>query len=108
MLRLTTIGRRTAQDHSVIVAYLMDGNTFTTLAMNGWADGDPAWWLNLQAKPIARVDHVDGSHQVRARAAKGDERSRLWTRWSEVDAGLDSYAALRSHETAVVVLEPMS
>ncbi len=107
-LRLTTTGRRTGRKHSVIVAYLEDGPNFTTMAMNGWADGEPAWWLNLQAHPDASVDLVDGPRQVTARAAKGDERSRLWARWCEVDAKLDTYAALRSSETAVVILEPMT
>lgn len=107
-LRLTTRGRRTGRKHSVIVAYLEDGPNLTTMAMNGWADAEPAWWLNLQAHPAASVDLFDGPRQVRARAAKGVERSRLWTRWREVDARLDTYAALRSSETAVVILEPMT
>ncbi len=34
--------------------------------MNGWADGEPAWWLNLQAHPVASVDLADGSRSVRA------------------------------------------
>ena len=106
-LRLTTTGRRTGRKHSVIVAYLEDGTNLTTMAMNGWADGEPAWWLNLQEQPVAGVNLVDGAHQVRARAAKGDERSRLWARWCEVNAELNTYAALRSSETAVVILEPM-
>jgi deazaflavin-dependent oxidoreductase (nitroreductase family) len=92
----------------VIVAYLIEGPNLTTLAMNGWGDGEPAWWLNLQAHPDASVDLVDGPRQVRARAAKGDERLRLWAKWREVDAGLDAYAALRSSETAVVILEPIT
>lgn len=104
-LRLTTTGRRTGRTRGVIVAYLEDGPNLTTMAMNGWGEGEPAWWLNLQAQPAASVDLVDGQRQVRARAAKGDERSRLWARWCEVDARLDAYAALRSSETAVVVLE---
>jgi hypothetical protein len=40
------------------------------MAMNGWADGEPAWWLNLQAHPDASVDLADGSRAVRARAAE--------------------------------------
>jgi hypothetical protein len=36
----------------------------------------------------------------------GAERSRLWARWREMDANLDAYAALRSSQTAVVILEP--
>jgi deazaflavin-dependent oxidoreductase (nitroreductase family) len=105
-LRLTTVGRRTGRERGVIIAYLEDGTNLVGLAMNGWADGEPAWWLNLQAHPEASVDLTDGPRGVRARAATGAERARLWARWRELDAKLDAYAALRSRETAVVVLEP--
>jgi F420H(2)-dependent quinone reductase len=105
ILRLTTTGRRTGRKRSVIIAYLEDGPNLIAMAMNGWADGEPAWWLNLQAHPDASVVLVDGPRPVRARAAKGDERSRLWGSWREIDAKLDAYAALRSSETAVVILE---
>jgi F420H(2)-dependent quinone reductase len=105
-LRLTTTGRRTGQSRSVIVGYFEDGPNLVTLAMNGWGEGEPAWWLNLQAHPDARIDLVDGPRVVHAHAAAGDERARLWDRWREIDAHLDDYAALRSAETAVVVLEP--
>ncbi|MFD2028578.1 nitroreductase/quinone reductase family protein [Promicromonospora aerolata] len=105
-LRLTTTGRRTGREHSVIIAYLEDGPNYITLAMNGWADGEPAWWLNLQEHAEATVDVADGSHFVQAHAAQGEERTRLWSLWQEIDAHLDAYAALRSTETAVVVLEP--
>jgi deazaflavin-dependent oxidoreductase (nitroreductase family) len=106
MMRLTTIGRRSGQERSVILGYFDDGLNLVTMAMNGWADPEPAWWLNLQANPEATVDLPGGRREVRGRAAEGEERSRLWARWSEIDANLDGYAALRSGETAVVVLEP--
>jgi len=90
----------------VLIAYLEDGPNLIAMAMNGWAHGEPAWWLNLQAHPDATVDLLDGPRLVRARVAKGDERSRLWGRWRGIGAQLDAYAALRSSETAVVILEP--
>ncbi|MEH1164069.1 nitroreductase/quinone reductase family protein [Micromonospora sp. CPCC 205539] len=105
-LRLTTTGRRSGQLRGVIVAYLEDGSNLFTLAMNGWGAAEPAWWLNLQTHPDATVNLVDGQRLVRGRAATGDERSRLWARWREIDTNLDAFAALRSSETAVVVLEP--
>ena len=89
-----------------MLGYIEDGPNLVTLAMNGWGEGEPAWWLNLQAHPRASIELGDAPHAVTARAAKGEERSRLWTRWHEVDKNLDAYAALRSSETAVVVLEP--
>ena len=106
MMRLTTTGRRTGQERSVILGYFDDGPNLVTMAMNGWADAEPAWWLNLQAQPGATVDLVDGRHAVSGRAAEGEERSRLWDRWREIDTNLDSYASRRSAETAVVILEP--
>ena len=105
-MRLTTTGRRTGGERSVILGYFDDGPNVVTMAMNGWADGEPAWWLNLQAHPEASVDLVAGRHTVSGRAAEGEERSRLWARWREIDKNLDAYAALRSAETAVVILEP--
>lgn len=105
-MRLTATGRRTGQRRSVILAYVEDGPNLVTLAMNGWGAGEPAWWLNLLAHPDAEVRLADGSRLVRARAAAGDERSRLWARWRETDKNLDAYAALRPTQTTVVVLEP--
>lgn len=105
---LTTVGRKTGRQRSVMVGYFDDGPNLVTMAMNGWNDGEPAWWLNLQAHPDADVATRGEKRQVRAHAAEGDERERLWKRWGEIDKGLDAYAARRSMETAVVVLEPRS
>ena len=106
-LHLTTTGRRTGQDRSVIVGYLEDGDDLVTMAMNGWGEGHPAWWLNLEANPDAVVRlHGQEPRRVRAHAATGAERDRLWGRWAAVDKQLDDFAALRSVETPVVVLEP--
>ena len=106
-LRLTTVGRRSGEDRTVIIGYIEDGADLVALAMNGWDEGHPAWWLNLEAHPDATVRL---SHQlprpVRARAATGEERDRLWQRWAEIDDGLDAYAGSRSTVTPVVVFEP--
>jgi hypothetical protein len=45
---------------------------------------------------------------VFGRPAVGGEGERLWQRWRELDKNLDSYAARRPRETAVVVLEPLA
>ena len=91
-----------------MIGYFEDGPNVVTMAMNGWAEGEPAWWLNLQANPDATVDLTGGPRRVRGRAAEGEERSRLWDRWRQIDENLDSYSARRSGETAVVILEPMA
>jgi deazaflavin-dependent oxidoreductase (nitroreductase family) len=106
MLRLRTIGRRTGEERWCILVYLEDGPNLVLVAMNGWADPAPAWWLNLQAHPDARVDLSEGSREVTARVATQDERARLWAKLAGLARNLDGYAALRSRETPLVILEP--
>lgn len=106
MLALRTVGRRTGAKRVAILGYFEDGPNLVTMAMNGWGEAEPAWWLNLQAHPDATVELVDGRRAVHARAAIGNERTELWARQAHYDKDLDQYAALRAHETAVVVFEP--
>ncbi len=107
-MRVTTVGRKTGQERSVILGYYEDGPNLVTMAMNGWGEGEPAWWLNLLANPDATVILKNGKRAVRASAATGEERKRLWARWSEFGDAPDEYSKLRSTETAVVVLSPRS
>ena len=106
MMRLTTVGRRTGEERTAILGYFEDGPDLVTMAMNGWAAPEPAWWLNLQAGPDTTVELKDGRRDVHAHAANPDERPRLWARWATYDKDLDGYAARRPGETAVVILSP--
>ncbi len=99
-------GRHTGEERRVMVGYFEDRENLVTMAMNGWMPGTPAWWLNVQAHPEVEVITVDGLRKVRGRAAHGEERARLWARWSEIDQHLDQYASRRHGETAIVVFEP--
>lgn len=106
-LLLTTTGRTSGQERRVIVGYLEDGPNLVAIAMNGWDEGHPAWWLNLRANPhgsvrLARQD----PRPVHAYEAAGDERDRLWQRWLDTDPELTAHAAHRTTATPVIVLEP--
>jgi len=106
-LRLTTVGRKSGQERRVIIGYVEDGPDLVALAMNGWEEGHPSWWLNLEAHPDAVV-RLAGQwpRLVRARLAAEEERDRLWQRWVAVDPQIDTYAGRRSTETPVVLFEP--
>jgi len=109
MARLTTVGRRSGKVRVAMIGYYPDGPNLVTLAMNGWGTADPAWWLNLQANPVATVDLPDGSREVRARSASGEERERLWATFRDYPgwgSDIGVLAARRPTETAIVVLEP--
>jgi deazaflavin-dependent oxidoreductase (nitroreductase family) len=106
-LRLTTIGRTSGRERSVIVGYLDDGPNLVVLAMNGWDEGHPSWWLNLEAHPDGVVRLAgQRARPVRAHAVAGEERARLWQRWLAVEPELDGHASRRSTETPVIVFEP--
>ena len=106
-MHLTTVGRKSGQERSVIVGYIEDGSTPVVMAMNGWDEGYPAWWLNLEANPDA-VIRLKGQPErlVRARKVEGEERERLWQQWAKVDENLDGYADPRLVDTPVIVFEP--
>jgi deazaflavin-dependent oxidoreductase (nitroreductase family) len=108
MMRLQTIGRRSGKPRTAILGYYEDGPNLVTMAMNGWGEPEPAWWLNLQASPDTVVETPDGRRAVHGRAATAEERPRLWARWATYDGeeSLNSWASRRPRETAVVILEP--
>jgi deazaflavin-dependent oxidoreductase (nitroreductase family) len=108
LMRLRTIGRKSGDERIAILAYVDDGPNLVTLAMNGWGAPEPAWWLNLQAKPDAVVELNGGeTRPIQARKATPEERPRLWGRFSGYFGdSYDSWAARRPRETAVVILEP--
>ena len=109
MLRLESIGRKSGRTRQAILGYILDGQNVVVPAMNGWADAEPAWWLNLQANPAATIELPGGDRRrVLARAADPEQRSRLWRELVELgsSAYTDANAATRSRETAIVILEP--
>jgi F420H(2)-dependent quinone reductase len=108
-LRLTTTGRRTGRERVAILGYLADGETLLVPAMNGWADPEPAWFLNLVGNPEATVVLPNGAERrVVARVAPEDERQELWARFVALgtSAYSDANAAQRSRPTQIAILEP--
>lgn len=107
-LVLHSVGRRSGKPREAILGYVEDGPNLVTMAMNGWADPEPAWWLNLQAQPDVTIDLTGGeTRAVHARAAEGEERERLLARLAQSESSdLSAYMARRARTTAIVVLEP--
>ena len=108
MMRLKTVGRKSGRERLAILGYYEDGPNLVTVAMNGWGEPEPAWWLNLQAHPDTTVELHDRTLAVRGRAATAEERPRLWEIWGRYDGpeNLAAWASRRPRETAVVILEP--
>lgn len=105
-LLLTTTGRRSGEPRTVALTYVPDGDDYVVVASNGGADRDPAWWLNLTAKPDATVQVGAATVPVVAHVAAGDERRRLWPMLTAANPFYARYELLTARPIPVVVLRP--
>lgn len=106
VLLLTTTGRRSGQERTAPVLYLVDGERLVVIGSNAGNERAPAWALNLRANPEAEVQIRGTRRRVRARFAEGEERETLWQRMNEQYAGFDDYRARTARHIELVVLEP--
>jgi len=105
-LLLTTTGLRTGRERTMPLLYVREGDDFVVVGSNGGDDRPPAWWLNLQARPEARVQAGRERRAVRARRAVGAELEALWARLENSYRYYADYRRRTSREIPVVVLEP--
>ena len=106
MLLLRTVGRRTGQRRTAALLYVRDGDAYVVIASKGGAPRHPGWFHNLTAQPDVEIQVGRERIPVRARVAKGAERSRLWARADEINRGqYATYQSRTSRVIPVVVLE---
>ncbi len=109
MLLLRTIGRPTHQPRTAALLYVRDGDAYAVIASKGGSPRHPGWLHNLIANPEVEIQVGRERIPVRARVAKGKERSRLWAAADEMNRGLYSeYQSRTRRVIPVVVLEPIS
>ena len=105
-LLLTTVGRRTGLPRVMPLLYIRDGDRFVVVGSNAGDDRPPAWWLNLQQRPAARVQVDREHHPVEGRRAQGAELEALWPRLESSYRYYAGYRRRTSREIPVIVLEP--
>ncbi|BCJ57875.1 nitroreductase/quinone reductase family protein [Micromonospora endophytica] len=77
-LVITTTGRKSGKPRSNPLLYVRDGDTYVVVSSNWGQLQQPAWALNLLARPSAQVDVAGRRIPVRAEVVTGDDRERLW------------------------------
>ena len=107
MLLLTTRGRRSGQLRTQPLACFRDGDRFVVVASNGGQDRHPAWFLNLEACADARIRIGRRELAVRAEAAAGEERERLWPWLQQRNPPYARYARRTERRIPVVILRPV-
>ncbi len=105
-LLLTTTGRKTGARRTTPLMYLEDGENLVVIASNGGNPRHPNWWLNLEKNPQAEVQLKNQTKRVKAEAATGEERERLWRAVVEVYSGYEGYQKSTERQIPVVVLRP--
>ena len=106
VLLLSTTGRRSGQQRTAPVLFLVDGSRTVVIGSNAGNEHAPAWSHNLKANPDAEIQIRGERRKVRARVAEGEERSELWRKMNEQYAGFEDYDERTSRDIAVFVLEP--
>jgi len=107
-LELTTTGRKSGRQHSVMLTSPIDlGGHAVVVASRGGDDRHPAWFLNLRANPHVRVRFGHAAAQeMRARVLGAAERQELWPQITADHANYAAYQAKTTREIPLVVLEP--
>jgi deazaflavin-dependent oxidoreductase (nitroreductase family) len=103
---LTTVGRRSGRTRSVVLQFFPDGDSFIVAAANDGGARHPAWYLNLKASPVARVE-VNGRRQdVRAQEMASDEATEWWARILERSPEYERYARATARTIPILRLVP--
>jgi deazaflavin-dependent oxidoreductase (nitroreductase family) len=106
MLLLENVGRKSGAKRITPLLFVEDSGRYVVVASNGGDDRNPAWWLNLQARPDAAVTVRGKRVEVKAHRAGPDETEVLWPR---LEAAYKYYAEYRrrtDRDIPIVILEP--
>jgi deazaflavin-dependent oxidoreductase (nitroreductase family) len=102
IMLLTTKGRRSGQERTVVIGYRPSGDRFVVIASANGAPSDPAWYRNLQAHPHATAEVGDKKFHVHPHTTEGAERERM----GALVEYLEGEQKKTSRQIPVVVLEP--
>ncbi|MDH6246490.1 nitroreductase family deazaflavin-dependent oxidoreductase [Mycobacterium sp. OTB74] len=106
-LLLTVTGRRTGDERTSALIFARDGQDYLVVASMGGAPRHPAWYLNLQANPRARIQVKDQHLDVTAHTASAADKPRLWQIVRDAWPNYDVYQSRTDRDIPVVVLRPI-
>ena len=105
-LLLTTRGRRSGRERTVVLQYFSDHDAMVVAAANDGGRSHPGWFYNLTADPVARVEIEGRPAAVRAEELHGDEAADWWRRIVRRDPNYARYARATRRTIPIVRLVP--
>jgi deazaflavin-dependent oxidoreductase (nitroreductase family) len=106
ILLLTTKGRKSGEERTTPLIHREIDGRWVIVASKGGAREHPGWYENIRAaEGDATIQVKADVIPVVAHDARGDERSSLWDKMTEVWPDYDDYQQRTDREIPVVVLE---
>lgn len=106
-LLLTTHGRRSGRERTVVLQFFRDGDAVVVAAANDGGASHPGWYFNLTADPAARVEVMGRTVAVHADELPADEAAVWWQRILRRDPSYERYARATSRTIPIVRLVPV-
>ena len=105
-LLLTTRGRRSGRERTVVLQYFHDDEAMIVTAANDGGAAHPAWYLNLVAEPEAQVEIQGRRMPVHALELSEDEAASWWPRIVERDPSYARYRRATDRRFPILRLVP--
>ncbi|MGO4429131.1 nitroreductase family deazaflavin-dependent oxidoreductase, partial [Streptomyces sp. MCAF7] len=93
------------EPHTVPLGYVRDGDLHLVVASNLGAPRHPAWYHNLLAHPVVRVEVGTEAYEAIAVPAEGARRDELFERVVRAAPGYGDYQSRTARTLPVVALE---
>ena len=105
-LLLTTRGRRSGRERTVVLQFFPDGDAMVIAAANDGGASHPGWYYNLTADPAARVEVMGRTIAVRAEELPLGDAAAWWLRILQRAPGYERYTRATSRTFPILRLVP--
>jgi deazaflavin-dependent oxidoreductase (nitroreductase family) len=102
VLLLTTRGRRSGKERTVVLQYFPDGDAMVVAAANDGGRPLPGWYLNLRVDATARAEITGRTIRVRAQELSAQPAADWWQRILRLDPSYERYQ--RATERPIPIL----
>ena len=105
LILLTTTGAKSGLPRTNPLNYSTDGDRIIVIASKAAAPTHPDWYHNLVAHPEAMIEIGSEKFPVRARAAEGEERERLFNAQAALMPFFAEYQQTTARQIPVIIFE---
>lgn len=106
-LVLTTRGRRSGRERTVVLRYFPDGEAMILAAANDGGATHPGWYHNLVAEPTARVEIEGRTIRVRTEELPPEEAAEWWQQIVRIQPNYERFRRATTRRIPIIRLTPI-